>query len=288
MQTRSLVGAALVGLFLLTAGAPAQQTPSIEELRARVEADPGSGADWYALGRALQESQEHEPALAAFRKAVELRFQPAGAWMRIAQILAAQGDVEGALRELERAAETAPVALSLLPQIGGIPELEGDPRLARLMERAAQARHPCLTRPESRQFDFWLGDWTVSNPRGQQVGANAITVDLEGCVVRESWTDGYGNRGTSVSFYDPATARWHQVWTSDNGTVTHYVGEWRDGAMRFLAEGFGDADGTTSHRRMTFTPNADGSVRQLIEQSEDGETWTVGFDGLYRKAGGAS
>ena len=86
-----------------------------------------------------------------------------------------------------------------------------------------------------------------------------------------------------MSFYDPATKMWHQVWTSENGTVTHYEGSWSDGAMRFHAKGFGDADGVTQHRRMSFTPNPDGSVRQLIEQSTDGTTWTVGFDGLYRK-----
>lgn len=288
MIIRTMTGALLFGIALLTTAASAQDPLSIEQLRARVAADSASGGDWYALGRALQDRKEYEPALAAFRRAVELRFQPAGAWMRMAQILAAQGDVEGALREVERAAETAPVVLSLLPQIGGIPELEGDSRLAALLERAERARHPCRVRQESRQLDFWVGEWSVTNPQGQEVGINVVTIDLEGCVVRESWTDGYGNRGTSVNFYDPATARWHQVWTSDNGTVTHYEGEWHDGAMRFLAAGFGDADGEERHRRMTFTPNDDGSVRQLIEQSDDGRTWTIGFDGLYRPPAGAS
>jgi hypothetical protein len=283
MKINPTICALCIGVTLQVTAAPTPETPSIEQLRTRVAADPARGDDWYALGRALQDREEYEAALAAFRRAVELRFQPAGAWMHMAQILAAQGDVEGALRELERAAETAPVALSLLPQIGGIPQLEGDSRLAALLERAEQARHPCHARPESRQFDFWLGEWTVSNSQGQAVGTNVVSTDLEGCVVRESWTDGYGGRGTSVNFYDPSTARWHQIWTSDNGTITHYEGDWRDGAMRFLASGFGDADGKAQHRRMTFTPNEDGSVRQLIEGSDDGRTWTVGFDGLYRQ-----
>jgi hypothetical protein len=34
---------------------------------------------------------------------------------------------------------------------------------------------------------------------------------------------------------------------------------------------------------LVFTPNPDGTVRQLWEQSPDGETWTAVFDGLYRK-----
>ena len=129
--------------------------------------------------------------------------------MRSAQILAAQGNVEEALRRLEEVAGVAPMMLSLLPQIGGIPELEGDPRLQRILADAEAARYPCRERPESRQLDFWLGEWTVTNPQGQVAGENIITADLEGCVVRESWTDGYGGRGTSVNFWDATTEQWH-------------------------------------------------------------------------------
>jgi len=35
-------------------------------------------------------------------------------------------------------------------------------------------------------------------------------------------------------------------------------------------------------QKLTFTPNADGTVRQFWEQSvDDGANWTVAFDGLY-------
>jgi hypothetical protein len=286
MRFRSIVGAVLVGFFVVALAAaqnpPSPQSPpSVEELRARVAADPDSGPDWYALGLALQRIGELEAALTAFERAGELQYQRAGVAMRSAQIVAAMGDPEEALRRLAAAAETAPVTVSLLPQIGGIPELEGDPRLQEILDDAEAARYPCRARPESRQLDFWLGEWTVSNPQGQVAGENVITMDLEGCVVRESWTDGYGGRGTSVNFWDTTTSAWHQIWTSDNGTVTHYRGEWRDGAMRFLTVGLGG--GPAAHQRMTFTPNPDGSVRQLIEMSEDGSNWNVGFDGVYRK-----
>ncbi|MGA9572586.1 MAG: hypothetical protein WBS20_01430, partial [Lysobacterales bacterium] len=147
---------------------------------------------------------------------------------------------------------------------------------------ADQARHPCKVRPEASQFDFWLGNWTVTNPQGQMAGENHVTHDLQNCVVRESWTNLYGDHGTSVNFYDPASKQWHQIWTSDNGTITHYAGKFHDGAMRFEASGFGSTDGETAFRRMTFTPSPDGSVRQLIEDSTDGKTWIVSFDGIYR------
>lgn len=245
---------------------------------------PKSGSDWYLLGRSLQQQKQWDKAAEAFQHAYDEHFQPAGAAMRLAQITAAQGKLDDALRWLQQAYDVSPAALGFLPKIGGVPQLEGNAQFASLMARAQNAIHPCLARKESRQFDFWLGDWTVSNPQGQVVGHNQVTSDLSRCVIREHWKSALGYRGTSVNFYDPATKLWHQVWTSENGTITHYQGSFHDGAMRFDANGFGDANGTTHYRKMTFTPNKDGSVRQLIEDSDNGKDWKVSFDGIYRKS----
>ena len=43
-----------------------------------------------------------------------------------------------------------------------------------------------------------------------------------------------------------------------------------------------DKPGLTLQQRITWTPNADATVRQLWETSEDGgKTWSVAFDGRY-------
>ena len=62
-------------------------------------------------------------------------------------------------------------------------------------------------------------------------------------------------------------------------------GGFKDGAM--VLEGqqpVPDAKtGKPQRERITWTPLADGSVRQLWESSTDqGKTWTVAFDGNYR------
>lgn len=250
---------------------------------ASAETSPQTGMDWYALGRKLQEEKQYARAHDAFQHALEMKFQPAGALLRMAQIAAKLGNTQDALDRLQAAYDISPFGFSLLPQIGGVPELESNDQFKALVAKSEAVRHPCKTRPEDRQFDFWVGSWTVSNAQGQVIGQSTITHDLEGCVVREAWTDGYGNRGTSVNFYDPATKHWHQVWTSENGTITHYQGDLVDGEMRFSAIGFGDADGKTHFRHMTFTPRKDGSVRQFFEDSDDGKTWTPSFEGIYRR-----
>ena len=38
----------------------------------------------------------------------------------------------------------------------------------------ATAAPPCDA-PEFRQFDFWLGEWTVTKPDGQLAGTNRIS-----------------------------------------------------------------------------------------------------------------
>jgi tetratricopeptide (TPR) repeat protein len=245
-------------------------------------AAPQTGMDWYAQGRAQQEAGQYDAAMDAFQHAADANYQPAGAMMRMAQISAIQGRADDALGYLKRAYDLNPQAVALLPKIGGIPQLADSAEYQSLLTRADLAKHPCKEREEASQFDFWLGDWQVTNPQGQVAGENHISKDLANCVVRESWTNVYGDRGTSVNFYDPASDHWHQVWTSDIGAITHYEGEFREGSMRFEASGFGNKDGKTAFRRMTLTPDADGSVRQLIEDSNDGDSWVTSFDGIYR------
>ena len=236
-------------------------------------AEEKSGMDWYMQARQLQDAGKLEAAFDAYQHAADMKFQPAGAMMRMAQIAAANGRTSDAIKLIKSAYALNPAAVALLPKIGGIPELAGNAEFKALMAQADAAKHPCRARAENSQFDFWIGDWQVTNPSGQMVGTSHISHDLANCVVREDWTNAYGDHGTSVNFYDPDSGHWHQVWTSDNGTITHYVGDFSDGAMRFEAGGFGDTDGKTAFRRMTFTPSVDGSVRQLIEDSKGGKTW---------------
>src|SRR5215467_6478116 len=50
----------------------------------------------------------------------------------------------------------------------------------------SEARAICLA-PRFRQFDFWLGDWSVSNAANPFVGINPVTSELGGCVLEEHW-----------------------------------------------------------------------------------------------------
>lgn len=138
--------------------------------------------------------------------------------------------------------------------------------------------------PVNHDFDFWLGDWSVTNQaKGKQAAENHIELRHGGRVLVENYTTPNGYTGMSVNGYDGISKRWHQCWMDNAGGVLDLYGGLVDGKMVLVGET--NLPGTgTQQERITWTPNPDGSVRQHWEQSGDGgKTWTTAFDGLYRK-----
>ena len=143
--------------------------------------------------------------------------------------------------------------------------------------------NPCQDDPTYRQFDFWLGEWDVFNPQEQQAGTNTIELAENGCLLIENWTSGQGGTGKSINYYDPMDKKWKQVWVSASGTVGHFSGGLKDGAMH-LEGTWINPNGTSYPLRGSWTPLEDGRVRQHFESSQDeGKTWSTWFDGYYVK-----
>jgi len=148
-----------------------------------------------------------------------------------------------------------------------------------------QAAGACET-PEHRQFDFWVGRWDVYGPKGKKAGENRIEVIADGCALLEQWSGSGGFNGKSLNIYDAGDRRWHQTWVDSGGTLLVLAGGLVERSMVMSAVTPGTTDPTkTVQQRITWTPAADGSVRQLWESSADGgRTWTVVFDGRYVRA----
>ncbi len=153
----------------------------------------------------------------------------------------------------------------------------------------AHAQNPTTPPPdcsaaEHRQFDFWVGEWHVTTPAGQTAGENRITRILADCVLLEEWTGASGSSGKSYNVWSRADRKWHQTWVDDRGALLMLAGTFADGAM-VLTGTTPAAGGGTTHHRVTWH-RIDGNpdlVRQLWEQSPDGTTWNVVFDGRYAR-----
>ncbi len=146
---------------------------------------------------------------------------------------------------------------------------------------------PPAAPPEARQFDFWIGDWTVTDRvNGKPAGQNLIELKHGGRVLVENYTTPGAYTGMSLNAYDGAARRWHQCWMDSSGGVLDLYGGLVEGKMVLTGE-TPRAGGVRQLERITWTPNPDGTVRQHWEQSADGgQSWTTAFDGLYRRKSG--
>jgi hypothetical protein len=146
----------------------------------------------------------------------------------------------------------------------------------------AAAPSPCGD-PAFHQFDFWVGRWDVYGPRGRLV-AHSLIESVYGCGIRENWMPLNGQNGGSLSIYLPADRSWEQYWIDSSGTRVVFRGGWNGNAMVITGTWpASPAVRTGPLTRMTYTRNADGSVRQFGEQSSDeGHSWSPAFDFTYR------
>lgn len=138
---------------------------------------------------------------------------------------------------------------------------------------------PCAD-PQHHQFDFWVGKWDVYPTGKDQLVAHSLIESVYGgCGVRENWMPLGKTGGGSLNIYLPAEKHWEQFWIDSGGTRALFIGGWNGKAMVIQGKWGGPLV------RISYSKNADGSVRQSGEQStDDGKTWAPSFDLTYRPA----
>jgi hypothetical protein len=138
------------------------------------------------------------------------------------------------------------------------------------------------------QFDFWVGEWSVTDrTTGQPAGVSQIEQIYGGCVIRENWAS-EGFRGGSLNSFWALDKQWHQTWMDSAGAFRHFIGALNDAGQMVLTAHQPDPSGSGRIRliRLTFTSNRDGTVRQYSDYSEDdGKTWKLRYDFLYSRLG---
>src|ERR1044071_1770374 len=126
----------------------------------------------------------------------------------------------------------------------------------------------CST-PEHRQFDFWVGKWDVYPTGKDKLAAHSLIESVYGgCGIRENWMPLGNAGGGSLNIYVPEEKHWEQFWIDAQGSRALFVGGWNGKGMVIQGKWGGLLV------RISYSKNADGSVRQFGEQSTDeGKTW---------------
>lgn len=152
--------------------------------------------------------------------------------------------------------------------------------IASLMTLSTQAKEsPCMNEPE-HAFDFWIGHWQVHTPEGKLAGINRIDAEYDGCVLHERYQTNHGYRGESLNIYDRGRKKWHQTWVDNTGLLLVLEGGLVEGNMVLEGEVV-DKDGKITRHRITWSKNADSSVRQHWQTLNAQNEWHTEFDGRY-------
>ena len=239
---------------------------------------------FYRMGVCYGSLDQWPKAIDAYHKADALGAMPWFVRYNLACAFARAGQPDSAFAVLGRLMDSGYRQPDALRADTDLAPLQADARFAAVLERAKKNHTPCEYAAESRQFDFWIGDWEVHDNRQNQtvVGASHVEKILGGCVIFENWSGGLGGSGKSFNAWNPELHCWQQNWMDDSGTVTNYTdGRYEGGKLVFLADTLGPG-GKPVKVRLTFFDLGSGQVRQFSEQSTDGgTTWTVGYDFNY-------
>ena len=143
----------------------------------------------------------------------------------------------------------------------------------------------CCSEP-FRQFDFWLGDWEVTQ-NGNPAGTNSISIDQDSCLIVENWQSATSDyKGTSYNYYDNATKMWYQNWVDNKGGNLRLKGVYDNGKMVLMGDPVLNQKNQLTINKISWQKKDDGTVHQLWENSVDlGNSWQVLFDGIYKPKG---
>ncbi|MGH7459947.1 MAG: tetratricopeptide repeat protein [Longimicrobiales bacterium] len=251
-----------------------------------LRADSTNAVAWYRLARvALEGRSEPQRAITYYQASLLHGFVPnVIPHLGMARAYMALKDHNRALAQLDTIAAYGFAQPEAVRADSIFKPLAGHSRFESVLTRFQRNTEPCQHIPEARQFDFWVGDWAVSAPNGQRLGNNRIEKSLRGCALIENWTDGSSREGKSISTFDPVLKTWHQLWVSDNGTVTDYAeGSVEGSSLHFLAR-WRNANGDSVRQRMVFHAVHADTVRQVIDSSTDrGRTWSPPWVGIYTR-----
>ena len=147
-----------------------------------------------------------------------------------------------------------------------------------------QKPYSCEENSQHRQFDFWVGNWEVTDKAGDTVyGHNSISSREKGCMLLEEWRSTGAFTGSSINFYNPSDSQWYQYWVDNGTSIIQTSGGLKNGSMVMRGKIYYLKSGRTAKFRGKWTPLEDGRVQQFFEEKDSQGKWQTWFDGYYRK-----
>ncbi|MDQ2680888.1 MAG: hypothetical protein M3Y21_07700 [Candidatus Eremiobacteraeota bacterium] len=150
-----------------------------------------------------------------------------------------------------------------------------------LVATIATAKAGCNA-PEFRQFDFFIGNWLVTNKAGKRFASDRVTREFDGCGIWERWYGDSGSRGAGYSGYIPARKLWVQTFVDNDGDVLVFQGE-RKGRSLVIRGMSYPKQGIVEQNVVVFRPISKDEFEEYWTVAQSGESPRVAFDGFFHR-----
>src|ERR1035441_2801882 len=132
-------------------------------------------------------------------------------------------------------------------------------------------------------LSFWVGNWKVSDPGGNEIGRSKIELGLDGCELTETWASGSKFRGSNVHAYSAEDKRWRQINVDNHGHVHAFEGTAGAHGLEYSGVGKNEA-GVDVSNRMDIVNEGANRVKVWWRKSADsGKTWTTAYEAIYSR-----
>lgn len=147
---------------------------------------------------------------------------------------------------------------------------------------AAADEQPCASNQETRQLDYWLGNWTIGS--GMDKSISRVSLSLDKCVFVEHWQSGDGHVTEKVFAYSPEEKNWYGIFVDNQGRVHIFL----DGKVSSqVAEFHGPSrgpDGETVLNRLKVVRVSPDKLEEVWEKSTDkGTSWMTAYRAEYSR-----
>ena len=149
---------------------------------------------------------------------------------------------------------------------------------------AQQNAVPPCSAEEFSQFDFWIGEWSLTWSDTLH-GSNSITKPFDQCVVMENFDSHPSGqfKGMSVSTYSIQEKKWKQTWVDNSGGYLDFTGGMVADSMILSREAIGK-EGNKLLQRMIWYNITDKSFDWDWQRSDDdGKSWKTNWQIAYQR-----
>jgi hypothetical protein len=152
---------------------------------------------------------------------------------------------------------------------------------------AATGPGTCTTDPETRQLDYWLGNWSMTNPgaASASTASSKVSLSLDKCAFVEHWDSGTGHVTEKTFAYSPDDKNWYGMFVDNEGRAHVFTqGKVTSGTAEFDGPSRGP-NGEAVLNRVKVVRLSANKVEESWEKSTDnGGTWKLVYRAEYLRA----